>query len=82
LDIWTYIKREKIPVLELYFSKEGKRFRSIGCVPCCSPIDSQAESIDEIVEELRATKTSERAGRAQDKEDPYTMQKLRALGYM
>jgi hypothetical protein len=25
---------------------------------------------------------AERAGRAQDKEDAYTMQKLRSLGYM
>ena len=82
LDIWNYVKREKLPVVELYFSKEGKRFRSIGCVPCCSPIDSQAKDIDEIVAELKTTKTSERSGRAQDKEDAYTMQKLRALGYM
>ena len=36
----------------------------------------------EIIEELETTNTSERAGRAQDKEDAYTMQKLRALGYM
>jgi sulfate adenylyltransferase subunit 2 len=82
LDIWNYVKREKLPVVELYFSKEGKRFRSIGCMPCCSPIESQAQTIDEIVAELKTTKTSERSGRAQDKEDAYTMQKLRSLGYM
>lgn len=82
LDVWSYVQRENLPVVELYFSKEGKRFRSIGCAPCCSPIDSQARTIDDIVAELKATKASERAGRAQDKEDAYTMQKLRALGYM
>jgi len=81
-DIWYYIKRENIPITELYFSKNGKRYRSIGCVPCCAPIDSNAGTIDEIIEELETTTTSERAGRAQDKEDTYTMQKLRALGYM
>jgi len=81
-DIWYYIKRENIPVTELYFAKNGKRYRSIGCVPCCAPIDSQAGTIDEIIQELETTTTSERAGRAQDKEDTYTMQKLRALGYM
>jgi sulfate adenylyltransferase subunit 2 len=82
LDVWSYVKREGLPIVPLYFSKEGKRFRSIGCVPCCSPIDSNAQTIDEIVEEIRTSKTSERAGRAQDKENIYTMQKLRALGYM
>ena len=82
LDVWNYVQREDLPVVELYFSKKGKRYRSIGCAPCCTPIESQARTIEEIVEELKATKTSERAGRAQDKEDTYTMQKLRALGYM
>lgn len=82
LDIWNYVQREKLPVNELYFSKNGKRYRSIGCATCCSPVDSQAKDVGAIIEELKTTTTSERAGRAQDKEDTYTMQKLRALGYM
>jgi sulfate adenylyltransferase subunit 2 len=28
-DIWRYIQREKIPCVELYFSKGGKRYRSL-----------------------------------------------------
>jgi sulfate adenylyltransferase subunit 2 len=82
LDIWNYIKREDLPICELYFSKKGKRFRSIGCLPCCSPVESRASTVDEIIAEISSSKTSERSGRAQDKEDAYTMQKLRALGYM
>lgn len=82
LDIWDYIKQENIPMVSLYFAKNGKRFRSIGCETCCDPIDSNADSIEAIIEELRTTNTRERAGRAQDKENAYTMQKLRALGYM
>lgn len=82
LDIWEYIKREGIPVIDLYFAKGGKRFRSIGCQPCCKPIDSNADTVDKIVEELRTTKIAERSGRAQDKEQAYMMAKLRALGYM
>jgi sulfate adenylyltransferase subunit 2 len=81
-DIWDYIKREKLPVVELYFSKNGKRFRSLGCWTCCNPIESNASTIDEIVKEIRETRAAERAGRAQDKEDTYIMQKLRTLGYM
>lgn len=82
LNIWQYIKKENIPVNPLYFAKNGKRYRSLGCVPCTSPIDSDADTIDKIVEELKISKTPERAGRAQDKEKAYMMQKLRALGYM
>jgi sulfate adenylyltransferase subunit 2 len=82
VDIWKYLKRENVPITDLYFAKDHKRYRSIGCTTCCNPIDSDASTIDEIIEELETTNTSERAGRAQDKENVYTMQKLRALGYM
>ena len=86
IDIWRYIRREKIPVVNLYFARkingEWKRYRSIGCEPCCVPIPSKAKTIDEIIEELKTTKIAERAGRAQDKEKAYMMQKLRALGYL
>ena len=41
LDIWRYIRREGLPVNPLYFANNGKRFRSIGCAPCCKPIDSE-----------------------------------------
>ncbi|HOX39119.1 MAG TPA: sulfate adenylyltransferase subunit CysD [Candidatus Brocadiia bacterium] len=82
LDIWRYVKRENLPFTHLYLAKNGKRYRSIGCVTCCSPVASNAATIDDIIEELRTSKVSERSGRAQDKEDAYTMQKLRALGYM
>jgi sulfate adenylyltransferase subunit 2 len=82
LDIWQYIKKENIPVVELYFAKNGKRFRSIGCEPCVNSIPSDADTVDKIIEELKTTTISERSGRAQDKESDYMMQKLRALGYM
>lgn len=82
LDIWRYIKRENIPVNELYFAKDGKRYRSLGCSCCCSPGESHASTVDEMIAELETTNISERSYRAQDKEDSYTMQKLRSLGYM
>lgn len=82
IDIWKYIMRENIPVIPLYFAKENKRYRSIGCECCCSPVKSKAKNPEEIIAELETTKSSERAGRAQDKEEANAMQKLRALGYM
>ncbi|MDA8126256.1 MAG: sulfate adenylyltransferase subunit 2 [Deltaproteobacteria bacterium] len=82
LHIWEYIEQEGIEVCPLYFAKDGKRFRSLGCVPCTKPIDSTAATIGEIIEELKIIKAPERAGRAQDQENAYAMQKLRARGYM
>ena len=82
IDIWQYIKREKIPALSLYFSKNGKRYRSVGCECCCKPIDSDAKDVDEIIEELKKTDVTGRAGRLHDREAAYMMQKLRAQGFM
>lgn len=86
LDIWEYIRRENIPVVSLYFNQgEGKRFRSLGCYPCTSPVDSYASNVDEIIEELKNGKFSniaERSGREQDKEDGGGLEALRRQGYM
>jgi len=82
LNVWQYVKQERLPVNPLYFAKSGKRYRSLGCEPCTVPISSNASTVDEIVQELEKSKSPERAGRAQDKEKAYMMQKLRSLGYM
>lgn len=82
IDIWRYIKREKLLVVDLYFAKKNKRYRSIGCECCCQPIESKADTIDKIIKEIQDTRLSERSGRSQDKENIYAMQRLRSLGYM
>jgi len=82
LDVWRYVEREKLPVCRLYFASGGKRYRSIGCAPCCEPVPSEARTVARIVEELRSGREEERAGRAQDKENARAMEQLRALGYM
>ena len=82
LDIWRYIQREQIPVVELYFARDGKRYRSLGDQDITSPIISNATTIDEIIVELEATRTPERAGRAMDRETEDAFERLRATGYM
>lgn len=82
IDVWEYVRSEKMPIVSLYFAKKGKRYRSVGCECCCNPIDSNADTIDKIINELETTRISERSGRAQDKERSFMMQKLRSLGYM
>lgn len=86
LDIWEYIYKENIPVVSLYFCKtNGQRYRSLGCEPCTKPVDSNANSVGEIISELKIGKFSriaERSGRDQDKEDGGGLETLRLEGYM
>lgn len=82
INIWEYIHQEGIPVVSLYFAKEGKRYRSLGCAPCTSPVESQATSVPEIIAELRETRIAERSTRAQDAESEHAFEQLRAQGYM
>jgi sulfate adenylyltransferase subunit 2 len=86
LNIWEYIKREKIPTVSLYYNQgDGKRYRSLGCYPCTFPIDSKSKNVDEIIKELSSgqlSKIAERSGRAQDKDDSGGLETLRRDGYM
>lgn len=86
LDVWKYIKRENLPVNPLYFTQEWdgkmKRFRSLGCEPCTDPVESNVQSVEDMIKEIEESDVGERSGRAQDKEEAHAMQKLRALGYM
>ena len=82
VNVWEYIEREKIPVMDLYFAKDGRRYRSLGCAPCTAGIESGAATVAEVVDELRRTRASERAGRAQDRESEDAFERLRAGGYM
>ncbi len=81
-NIWEYIKKENIPVVNLYFSKNGKRYRSLGDSDITKPIKSDAKNIDEIIDELSATQISERSGRLMDREEEHIFEKLRSKGYM
>ncbi len=82
VEVWQYIRRENIPVVDLYFARNGRRYRSLGCAPCTGTVESNATTVDQIIDELLTTTISERSTRAQDQEDTYAMQKLRARGYM
>lgn len=86
LNIWEYIERHRIPVVSLYFDQgEGRRYRSLGCYPCTTPVESPARTVPEIVEELRSGRFSdiaERSGRSQDQEDGGGLETLRRGGYM
>jgi len=82
IDIWRYTQQEQIPVIPLYFAREGKRYRSLGDKDITFPVDSEAITIEEIIEELLTSKQSERAGRAMDHESEDAFERLRSDGYL
>ncbi|MFU8806761.1 MAG: sulfate adenylyltransferase subunit CysD [Bradymonadaceae bacterium] len=82
VNIWEYIDRERIPIVPIYFAKNGARYRSLGCAPCTNPIPSQADTVPAIIDELRLTRSAERSTRAQDQEAEDAFERLRAMGYM
>lgn len=57
------------------------RFRTLGCYPLTGAIESEASNIDEIIEEMRESKFSERQGRLIDKDQKGAMEKKKLEGY-
>ncbi len=57
------------------------RFRSLGCYPLSAAIESTAETLDDIIAEMLATRTSERSGRLIDNDESASMEKKKREGY-
>ena len=57
------------------------RFRTLGCYPLSGAVDSQAESLPEIILELVHARSSERQGRAIDTDAAASMEKKKQEGY-
>ncbi len=57
------------------------RFRTLGCYPLTGAIESEAATLPEVIQETLLTLTSERQGRAIDREDAGSMEKKKQEGY-
>ena len=57
------------------------RFRSLGDYPLSAAVESPAATLDEIIEEMITTRTSERAGRLIDSDEAASMEKKKREGY-
>src|SRR5262245_56141436 len=57
------------------------RFRTLGCYPLTGAIRSEAATVPEIIEELIATRYSERQGRVIDHDQAGSMEKKKQEGY-
>ena len=110
LDVWQYIRLEKIPIVPLYFAKERLvveeegnlilvdddrmpkemaakakmrkvRFRTLGCYPLTGAIESDADTIEKIVEEMMTITQSERTTRVIDFDKDASMEQKKREGY-
>jgi sulfate adenylyltransferase subunit 2 len=57
------------------------RFRTLGCYPLTAAVESNATSIEDVVEEVLQVKLSERATRLIDGENEDSMEKKKSEGY-
>lgn len=110
LDVWNYIRREKIPLPSIYFSHERDviehegqliavsdfitiddtdvivrkkvRYRTVGDMTCTAAVASEASTLDEVVNEIIATRISERGEtRIDDKVTEAAMEDRKKGGY-
>ena len=57
------------------------RFRSLGCYPLSAAVESTAATVDDIINEMLGTRTSERSGRLIDSDEAGSMEKKKREGY-
>ncbi|WP_346799011.1 sulfate adenylyltransferase subunit CysD [Halomonas sp. Bachu 37] len=57
------------------------RFRTLGCYPLTGAVESKAATLPEIIQEMLLTRTSERSGRAIDRDQAGSMEKKKREGY-
>jgi sulfate adenylyltransferase subunit 2 len=57
------------------------RFRTLGCYPLTGAVESDADTLPKIIEEMLATRTSERQGRVIDHDAAASMERKKQEGY-
>lgn len=57
------------------------RFRTLGCYPLTGAVESTADTLEEIIQEMLLTTTSERQGRVIDVDQSASMEKKKQEGY-
>jgi sulfate adenylyltransferase subunit 2 len=80
--VWIMRDDERLP-LEPNEAVEMRRvrFRTLGCYPLTAAIESKAETLCEIIAEMRASRHSEREGRLIDHDEAGSMEKKKREGY-
>lgn len=80
--VWIMVDDDRFPL-----EKDEKpvmkkvRFRTLGCYPLTGAVESDADTLPKIIEEMLLAKTSERQGRLIDFDNPSSMEKKKQEGY-
>ena len=57
------------------------RFRTLGCYPLTGAVESEADTLPEIIQEMLLTRFSERQGRLIDLDEDGSMEQKKREGY-
>ena len=57
------------------------RYRTLGCMTITGAVESEADDLDKIIEEVAAARQTERGGRADDKRSEAAMEERKKQGY-
>ena len=57
------------------------RFRTLGCYPLSGAVESRADTLEAVIAEMRASRSSERQGRLIDRDQAGSMEKKKLEGY-
>jgi sulfate adenylyltransferase subunit 2 len=79
---WIMVDDDRLPL------KDGERvelrevrFRTLGCYPLSAAIESEAQTLDAVIDEIATARRSEREGRLIDTDQPGSMEKKKREGY-
>lgn len=73
---------DRMPLLPGEVPKmESVRFRTLGCYPLTGAVESKADTLPDVIQEMLLTKTSERQGRVIDHDAAGSMEKKKMEGY-
>ncbi len=80
--MWLMVDDERLKLLPGERVEERVvRFRTLGCYPLTGAIESPCASVEDIIFELLTATSSERQGRAIDKDNPGSMERKKQEGY-
>lgn len=63
------------------YEKRRIRYRTLGCVTITGAVESDADTIDKVIEEVRSSKVTERGTRADDARSEVAMEERKKQGY-
>nr|WP_050808266.1 sulfate adenylyltransferase subunit CysD [Asticcacaulis biprosthecium] len=79
---WIMVDDDRLPLLPGEEPQmKSVRFRTLGCYPLTAAVESEADTLEDIVAEMLTARTSERSGRLIDHDEAGSMEKKKREGY-